>query len=139
VTEVYWARGTVPGKASGSAVVSRRAFTFAHGVDPSSGRVTDVHSDLNGTSLGGKVLFYPFGKGSTTGSAWFLETARLGNAPAGVVTQDPDLSVIIGSLLARSVYSKSIPVLFAGSDVGIAVETGEQVEVDGATGEIVVG
>jgi hypothetical protein len=128
----------VAGKAEGQAVVSRRAFTFAHGVDPSSGRVTDIHSDLQGENLRGKILFYPFGKGSTTASAWFLETVRLGNAPAAVVTESVDLSVLIGSLLAKSVYARSIPILCGLPKWHLAVKTGDRVAVDGSTGEIVV-
>jgi len=129
----------VEGRADGEAVVSAKAFTFAHGVDPASGRVTDIHSDLRGADLKGKILFYPYGKGSTTASAWFLETVRLGNAPAGVVTGSPDLSVLIGSLLAKSVYSKSIPILCNLPGEPSTVKTGDRVAVDGSTGEVVVG
>ncbi len=129
----------VEGRADGEAVVSAKAFTFAHGVDPASGRVTDIHSDLRGADLKGKILFYPYGKGSTTASAWFLETVRLGNAPAGVVTGSPDLSVLIGSLLAKSVYSKSIPILCNLPGEPPTVKTGDRVAVDGSTGEVVVG
>lgn len=132
-------RPMVAGKAEGEAVVSSRAFTFAHGVDPSSGRVTDIHSDLNGAELKGKILFYPFGKGSTTASAWFLEAVRLGNAPAAVVTENVDLSVLIGSLLAKSLYSKSIPILCSSPEVRAAVKTGNRVAVDGSTGDLVIG
>ena len=134
----FRARPMVDGRAQGEAAVSRRAFTFAHGVDPSSGRVTDIHSDLEGSDLRGKILFYPFGKGSTTASAWFLEAVRQGNAPAAVVTDNADLSVLIGSLLARSVYAKAIPILCTLPDARPSVRTGDRVEVDGSTGEIVV-
>ncbi|HUI87010.1 MAG TPA: DUF126 domain-containing protein [Nitrososphaerales archaeon] len=134
----FKARPMVAGRAEGEALVSSRAFTFAHGVDPSSGKVTDIHSDLNGAELRGRILFYPFGKGSTTASAWFLETVRLGNAPAAVVTGSVDLSVLIGSLLAKSVYSKAIPVLCYTPDAREAVRTGDRVAVDGATGDVVV-
>ena len=133
------ARPMIQGKASGEAVVSREAFTFAHGVDPSTGKVTDVHSDVEGKDLRGRILFYPFGKGSTTASAWFLETVRLGNGPAAVVTESADLSMVIGSVLARSLYAKIIPVLSSfPKDAYGSVKSGDLVEVDGTTGEIVV-
>jgi uncharacterized protein len=104
-------RQLVGGEARGRALVSRKAFTFAHGVNPKSGEVMDVRSDIKGENVKGKVLFYPYGKGSTTASAWFLETVRMGNAPAAVVTAGPDLSAVIGSVLAKVVYGKTIPVL----------------------------
>lgn len=131
-------RGLIPGKASGGALASAKAFTFAHGVEPSNGEVTDVRSDIRGSNVRGRVLFYPFGKGSTTASAWFLEAVRVGNGPAAVVTEGVDLSAVIGSVMARLVYGKEIPVIS-----GVAREeysrlgAGAPVEVDGAKGEVV--
>jgi predicted aconitase with swiveling domain len=134
----FRAKPMIAGRIEGEAIVSRRAFTFAHGVEPSTGRVTDIHSDINGMNVKGKVLFYPFGKGSTTGSAWFLETVRLGNGPAAVATKSVDLSIVIGSVLARSIYSRSVPVLCELPDkLYASLASGNRVIVDGATGEIV--
>ncbi|HXW36360.1 MAG TPA: DUF126 domain-containing protein [Nitrososphaerales archaeon] len=113
--------------------MSHRAFTFAHGVNPETGEVTDVHSDIEGQNVKGRVIFYPYGKGSTTASAWFLETARLGNAPAGVVTETVDTAVVIGAILAQALYGVSIPVLSASLP---QLETGKTVRVDGASGRI---
>jgi len=130
-------KGLIAGKVRGEAVVSERAFTFAHGVDPSTGVVTDVRSDIRGVNLKGKVLFYPFGKGSTTASSWFLETVRLGNQPAAIVTQGVDLSAVIGSVMARLIYGKEIPVVSGvnGAEYS-AVKTGDGVAVDGGEGEV---
>jgi predicted aconitase with swiveling domain len=111
--------------------VSRKAFTFAHGVDPTTGVVTDIRSDVKGMNVKGRVLFYPFGKGSTTASSWFLETVRLGNGPAAIVTEGIDLSAVIGSVMARLIYGKEIPVISGiprtqygsvGSDVAVTVD-----------------
>lgn len=104
-------RGLVTGGAEGSALLSKKAFTFAHGVDPATGTVTDVRSDVRGANVNGKILFYPFGKGSTTASSWFLEAVRLGNYPSAIVTEGVDLSAVIGSVMAKVVYGKQIPVV----------------------------
>ena len=129
-------RGLVDGKASGQAVISRRAFTFAHGVEPTTGVVTDVRSDIRGSSVKGKVLFYPHGKGSTTASAWFLETVRLGNEPAAILTEGVDLSAVIGSVMARLVYGKTIPVISGVSlATNASLSSGAMVDVDGGKGE----
>ena len=129
----YTGRQLVGGDASGPALVSSRAFTFAHGVDPGSGVVTDIRSDIKGANVKGSVLFYPYGKGSTTASAWFLETVRLGNAPSAMVTEGPDLSAVIGSVLARVVYGKSIPVLCSFQrELYSGLKTGERVRIAGA-------
>lgn len=108
---VLTGRGLIEGKGSGPALLSTRAFTFAHGVDPSTGTVTDVRSDIRGENVKGKVLFYPYGKGSTTASSWFLEAVRLGNHPSAIVTEGVDLSAVIGSVMAKAVYRKGIPVV----------------------------
>ena len=132
-------KGLVPGRADGASLVSAKAFTFAHGVDPSTGEVTDVRSDIRGSKVGGKVLFYPYGKGSTTASAWFLETVRLGNHPAAIVTEGVDLSAVIGSVMARVVYGKQIPVVGGvPRDAYSKLTTGRRVEVDSTTGEVKV-
>jgi len=133
------ARCMVSGDASGPALVSRRAFTFAHGVDPVTGTVTDVRSDIRGESVKGRVLIYPFGKGSTTASAWFLETVRLGNGPAAVLTESPDPGVVIGSVLARILYGVSIPVMTSVPQQAYRIPSGENVVVSCMEGRIAVG
>lgn len=135
----FKARFLIKGSAQGEALVSRLAFTFAHGVDPASGAVTDVHSDIKGANVKGKVLFYPFGKGSTTASAWFLEAVRLGSAPAAVVTQGTDLSAVIASVVAKAVYGLSIPVASVAPSELSSVKTGDPVTLDASTGEVRVG
>jgi len=131
-------RGLVPGRAEGEALVSTKAFTFAHGVDPETGVVTDIRSDIRGLNVKGKVLCYPWGKGSTTASAWFMETVRRGNSPAALITEGVDLSAVIGSVMAKVVYGKNIPVLSGISVALLASPKGGGVLlVDGATGEVV--
>jgi len=132
-------RGLVKGRARAEALVSQKAFTFAHGVDPATGTVTDVRSDIRGSNVKGKVLFYPFGKGSTTASSWFLETVRLGNHPSAIVTEGVDLSAVIGSVMARLVYGKEIPVLSGISRAEYSrVKPGTVVILDADTGEVKV-
>lgn len=136
---VFSGRRLIEGAASGDALVSKLAFTFAHGVDPGSGTVTDVHSDIRSKNVKGRVLFYPFGKGSTTASAWFLETVRLGNAPAAIVTESVDLSAVIGSVLAKVVYGKSIPVLASfPKEMYSRISEGDRVTISAPRPELVV-
>lgn len=130
-------KGLIAGSVHAKALVSQRAFTFAHGVDPSSGNVTDVRSDIRGSNVKGKVLFYPFGKGSTTASSWFLETVRLGNYPSAIVTEGVDLSAVIGSVMARLIYKKEIPVV-SGVQMRVysGVRSGDLVSVEAGAGRV---
>ena len=133
MTKVLYFKGRVllEGKAKGEALVSRRAFTFAHGVEPSTGVVTDVRSDLLGESVREKVLFFPFGKGSTTGAAWFLETVRLDNGPAAVLTQTAETMVVTGAVLGEILYGRRIPVMTDfPSTMADVVRTGDLVTVE---------
>jgi phosphomecalonate degydratase small subunit len=130
-------RALVKGSAEGKALVSQKAFTFAHGVDPETGTVTDVRSDIRGENVKERILFYPFGKGSTTASTWFLEAVRLGNHPAGIVTEGVDLSAVIGSTLAQLIYKKSIPVISGVSRTDYsAIANGQEVVLDATKGEV---
>ena len=129
-SKTFVGRSLVQGDAKGAALVSRRAFTFAHGVDPETGEITDVRSDICGSNVKGAVLLYPFGKGSTTASSWFLETVRRGNGPAAIITGSIDLAPIIGSVLAKLLVGKSVPVLtgFDESFFG-EISNGDNLEV----------
>ena len=132
-------KGLVKGASQGAALPSLKAFTFAHGVNPETGEVTDVRSDIRGTNVKGRILFYPFGKGSTTASSWFLETVRLGNHPAGIVTEGVDLSAVIGSTMAQLLYEKTIPVISGIPRAAYSkLRPGTEVRLDGTSGEVVV-
>jgi len=132
-------RVLLEGRAKGEALVSRRAFTFAHGVEPGTGVVTDVRSDLRGENVRGKVLFFPFGKGSTTGAAWFLETVRLGNGPAAVLTLTAEAMIVTGAILGEMLYGRRIPVMadFPPSIASI-LNSGDLVTVETKTREVTV-
>lgn len=108
----------IGGDASGEALFCRQAFAFDRAVDPNSGVVADVRSGMGGANIRGKVLFYRQGKGSTTGSSWLVEAIRLGNGPAAIVTEHPDLAALVGSTLAGILYGRAIPI-FTGIDARV--------------------
>ena len=130
-------RGVAPGLSEGLALVSRQPFMFAHGVEPSSGTIIDVRSDLYGENIRGKILIFPYGKGSTTGSAWFLETIRQGNGPAGVINDETEPIIATALAIARLVYGISIPLVDRLEDNLTAIVTRETaVRLDGTAGEV---
>lgn len=132
-------KAVVEGRAEGEAVVSKKAFTFAHGVDPTTGVVTDIRSDIRNASVKGKILVYPFGKGSTTGASWFLETVRNGNEPKAVLTQAAEPIIVVGSVLARILYNKTIPVMSEFSeDITTKIKNRDRVVVDANKGLVIV-
>ncbi len=131
----------VGGNASGEALFCQQAFSFARAVDPGTGLVADVRSGMAGMNIRGRVLFYRHGKGSTAGSSWLVEAIRLGNGPAAVVTERPDLAAVVGSSVAGILYGKAIPVL-SGIDARVFAKTkakaGSIASVDGDAVEVVL-
>jgi hypothetical protein len=131
----------VGGDASGEALFCLHAFTFARTVDPSTGLVVDVRSEMAGANIRGKVLFYRRGKGSTAGSSWLVEAIRLGNGPAAVVTEHPDLAAVVGSSVAGILYGRTIPV-FSGVDPRVFAKAqtnaGSIASVEGGAARVVL-
>jgi predicted aconitase with swiveling domain len=128
-------RGLVGGRAAGYALVTKSAFTFAHGVDPRTGLITDPRSGLKGQSLKGKVLVFPHGRGSTTGPTWFLETVRNQNHPAAIINHHSEPIIVIGAVLAKLLYGQHIPVVSGfKNNPAETINTGDFVSVDGDKG-----
>jgi predicted aconitase with swiveling domain len=134
---VIQGRGVMPGRADGFALVSARPFMFAHGVDPGTGKIIDVRSDLLDETMKGKVLVFAFGKGSTTGSAWLLETIRQANGPAAIVNIETEPIIVTALILANRLYDVEIP-LVDRIDVQAMqlLETDTLLRVDGDAGTI---
>ena len=132
-------RGVAPGRARGKALVSRGHFMFAHGVEPATGRVTDVRSDVAGENVKGKVFVFPFGKGSTTGSSWFLETVRRGNAPAAIINVETEPIIAAAVAMARLLYGVAIPLVDRlEEDITGLVGAETVIEVNGDTGRVTI-
>jgi predicted aconitase with swiveling domain len=132
-------RGVIEGKAKQEAIVSTKPFGFFGGVDPSTGIVIDKWHELYGQSIKGKVLVYPEGRGSTVGAAVILELVRTGCAPAAIINTKIETITAAGGLLAKIFYSKEIPQVDRLSEDPIkAIKTGDIVEVNGTTGEVII-
>ena len=139
VREVVKGRGVTPGYGEGKALISKKAFMFAHGVEPRTGEIIDIRSDLLGENISGKVLIFPFGKGSTTGSAWFLETIRRGNGPSAVINVETESIIASAIVMGRLLYGITIPLVDRlERDISEMVAKDDFVQVNGDTGEIII-
>lgn len=132
-------RGILDGKVKAEAIVSSQPFGFFGGVDPSTGIVIDKWHELFGQSIKGKVFVFPEGRGSTVGAAIMLELARTGCEPAAIINVKIETITAAGGLLAKNFYNKDIPMIDRFSENPIElIKTGDMVEVDGATGEVII-
>ena len=88
------------GTAEAPALVSLRPLSFFGGVDPDTGVVTDRDSDIDGECIAGKVLVFPFGKGSTVGSYALYQLRDNGKAPAAIINEECETIVAVGCIIS---------------------------------------
>ena len=118
-------RAIFEGKAEGKALVTSLPMSFYGGVNPDTGEVVEHGSDLVGRSVKGRVLVFPYGKGSTVGSYVLYRLAKNGVAPCAIVNAKCETIVAVGAIIAE------IPCVDL-VDVG-RIKPDVAVRVDGAT------
>jgi predicted aconitase with swiveling domain len=115
---------------TGLLLVSLQPLSFLSGVDPGSGIIVEKGHPLRGESITGKVLVFPFGKGSTVGSYVIYALSRNGHAPAAIVNTEAEPIIATGAIISR------IPMIDR-IDVPInRLRSGVKVTVNGDTGEM---
>ena len=109
-------RCLVPGVAAGPVLYADVPLSFMGGVNVRTGEVIDTHHPLRGQCLTGKILVIPSGRGSCGGSASLFEMIYGGTAPAALVFKHKEPILALGSIIARELESKSIPVIWLDED-----------------------
>lgn len=105
-------RALSPGCASGVALVLDEPLSFYGGVDDA-GTIADVHHPQLGSSVVGKVLFLPTGRGSSSSASSLAELIRAGAGPAAIVLGRSDPIIAMGAIVALELYELGVPVLVA--------------------------
>jgi len=111
------------GWARGEALVSNQPISFYGGVDPETGRIIEKGHELEGRSIAGKILVFPYGKGSTVGSYIILRLKRRGIAPKAIVNLRCEPIIAVGAIIAEIPTIDKI-------DVSM-IRDGDLVEIDG--------
>lgn len=123
-------RGISKGRARGPLLVSPAPISFLGGVDPERGIIIEKGHPLQGTSIAGTVLAFPFGKGSTVGSYVLYALSRNGHAPAAIVNTEAEAIIATGAIIG------GIPMI---DRIGLPLDrlkTGTPATVDGTLGEM---
>ena len=128
----------VSGVAEGEVVASSQSISFWGGVDPATGLINDPRHELFGQSIAGKVLVFPFGKGSSTGSLMILELARIGKAPAAMINIKTEPILATGPIVCKHFYGKEIPVVTLEKSLFDTLKTGQYAQVNASLGLVVV-
>ena len=100
----------VAGNPAAEAVSSPTALSFWGGVDVVAGRIQDVHHDLCGESIRGKILCIPCDRGSCSGSGVMLEMLRLGTNPAGILCIEAEPVLALGPVIGSRMYGRSLAI-----------------------------
>jgi len=112
------------GKARGKALVSHSPMSFYGGVDPNTGKIVERGHELRGQSVKGRILVFPYGKGSTVGSYVLYRLKKNGVAPRAIVNSKCETIVAVGAIISE------IPCV---DMVNIGrISQGAEVRVDGA-------
>lgn len=126
-------RSISTGKASGPLLVSPQPISFLSSVDPESGIIVEKGHPLQGQCIAGKVLVFPYGKGSTVGSYVLYALSRNGHAPSAIVNAEAEAIIATGAIISE------IPMIDR-IDIPLArLKTGTPVTVDGGRGEMEYG
>jgi len=123
----------VPGTAAGEALVSAEPLSFWGGYSAQTGEIIDRRHPLSGQQAAGKILVLPFTRGSSTTTAIFLEAVRAGVAPAGLVTDRPDVFLTLASVVAEEMYGRAVPIVALRPDDFRALATARELRIDHST------
>jgi predicted aconitase with swiveling domain len=123
-------RGISKGRASGPLLVSPAPISFLSGVDPESGIIIEKGHPLQGSSIAGTVLAFPYGKGSTVGSFVLYALSRNRHAPAAIINREAEPIIATGAIIG------GIPMIDRISVPMDRLKTGVIVSVDGMSGSM---
>ena len=123
------AKPVTKGVVEGEAIVTRMPISFTGGMDPDSGVIREPDHELEGRSVAGKILVFPTGKGSTTGSWQFYAAFKRGNAPIGIINVKAEGVVAVSAIIT------GIPMVHEPEDDPFQyIETGDLVKIDADKG-----
>jgi hypothetical protein len=123
-------RGISRGKGNGRLLVSSAPISFLSGVDPATGTIVEKGHPLQGTCIAGRVLAFPYGKGSTVGSYVLYALSRNGHAPAAIINTEAEAIIATGAIIG------GIPMVDRLSVPITRLADGTMVMVDGDRGEV---
>ena len=118
------------GRGSGPLLVSPAPISFLSGVDPATGIIVEKGHPLNGRSIAGSVIAFPYGKGSTVGSYVLYALSRNGHAPAAIINAEAEAIIATGAIISN------IPMIDRTEVPLGRMKDGVCVTVDGDTGEM---
>jgi uncharacterized protein len=121
------------GKVKGEALVSRTPISFMGGVDPQTGLVMEKGHELEGKYLGGKILVFPSGKGSSAGAWQLYELTHCQHAPRGIINIHADPIIAVGAVISDIAMVDKLD-----QNPLQVIKTGDLIEIDADAGIVTV-
>lgn len=120
----------VRGKAKGAVLCAENPVNFLGGVDKSTGRIRDENHDLFGKFVGGKILVFPKGIGSSVGAYTIYSLKYNKCAPLAIVCLKADITTASGCAISN------IPLVVAEKKDYESLKDGQEITVDAIKGKI---
>lgn len=117
-------RFILAGVGKGEILATKDPISFWGCVDPLTGIISDKRHELYKCCIAGKVLVFPYGKGSSTGSLMILELIRNNRAPAAIINIRTEPLLATGPVVGKHFYGKHFPILTVAKSVFHQLETG---------------
>lgn len=89
------------GKTQGSVLKSDMPISFFGAVDQNIGIIKEPNHPLLGQSIAGKILVFPYAKGSTVGSYILYALKKNNVAPAGMILEECETIVAVGAIISE--------------------------------------
>ncbi|MGI0046268.1 MAG: aconitase X swivel domain-containing protein [Nitrosotalea sp.] len=120
----------VRGKAKGTVLCAQNPVNFLGGIDKKTGQVRDRNHDLFGKSIGGKILVFPNGVGSSVGAYTIYSLKYNKSAPLAMVCLKADITTASGCAISN------IPLVVAEKKDYESLKDGQEIMVDATEGKI---
>jgi len=138
-------KGLTRGTAKGKAMVTKEPMNFTAAITKPQNmlipgrwsQINDRHHELNKQLMKNKIFVYPATIGSTGTGMILLELIFRNQTPAGIIVENADTLMVSGPILADVWFGKVVPVVeYSESDLYDVIKNGDQIEMDGVSGEI---
>ena len=101
----------VSGGITGSVLALDEPLSLWGGVSPTTGEIIEPGHPQSGEHIGGVILGLPHGRGSSSASSVLAELLRNGSGPLGIILEEPDSILVVGTLVARLLYGVECPIV----------------------------
>jgi len=114
----------VQGKAQGKILKTTTPINFLGAVDKQTGMIRDKKYDIFKKTIKDTVLVFPHGTGSSVGAYTIYSLKSHQSAPAAMICQKADLTVVSGCALA------DIPMIIVSNEEFNSLNDGNQITID---------